>query len=138
MASNDCHEFHDILPAQAEVHAWSVRNFGECPQVTITLGLAEEVGELCRAVLKRHQNIRGTAEEWSEEIRKELGDCVIKLLDIAAYEDVNLTEVARKRWADVSQRDWTTDKQGHGIPEYDQATAQRADAWEREQRGGLP
>lgn len=114
--STDCHEYHDILPAQAEVHDWSVRNFGETPQALVTLGLAEEVGELCRAVLKREQRIRGTYQEWSAEIEKELGDCIIKLLDVAAYEGVSLAEVARKRWASVSQRDWVADSQGHGIP----------------------
>lgn len=101
---------------QAAVHAWSVRNFGELPQAVITLGLAEEVGELCRAVLKRDQGIRGTHEEWSAEIRKELGDCVIKLLDIAAYEGVDLTEAFYDRWGDVGRRNWVADPSGHGLP----------------------
>jgi NTP pyrophosphatase (non-canonical NTP hydrolase) len=104
------------ITMQNQVHAWSVRNFGELPQTEITLGLAEEVGELCRAVLKRSQGIRMTREEWDAEIRKELGDCVIKLLDIAAYEGVLLAEVASERWAEVRRRDWVGDPNGHGAP----------------------
>ena len=105
-----------ILPVQAEIHAWSVQNFGESPQTIVTLGLAEEVGELCRAVLKREQGIRGSTEEWTAEIHKELGDCVIKLLDIAAYEGVDLAEVACSRWAVVSRREWRSNNIGHGLP----------------------
>lgn len=101
---------------QFAVHEWSVRNFGEIPQTLVTLGLAEEVGELCRAVLKRAQGIRGTREEWNEEIRKELGDCVIKLLDIAAYEGVDLVQVTAARWDSVSKRNWVADPTGHGLP----------------------
>jgi NTP pyrophosphatase (non-canonical NTP hydrolase) len=107
----------DTTLDQAAVHEWSVRNFGEIPQTLVTLGLAEEVGELCRAVLKRAQGIRGTREEWNEEIRKELGDCVIKLLDIAAYEGFDLVEVAAARWESVSKRNWVADSNGHGLPE---------------------
>lgn len=101
---------------QAAVHEWSVRNFGETPQTLVTLGLAEEVGELCRAVLKREQNIRATREVWDAEIRKEIGDCVIKLLDIAAYEGLDLVQVFHERWARVSQRDWVANPAGHGLP----------------------
>lgn len=105
------------LLEQDAVHAWSIRNFGQLPQTVVTLGLTEEVGELCRAVLKRAQGIRGTREGWSAEVHKEIGDCVIKLMDIAAYEGVDLIEVVARRWADVSQRDWVTNPNGHGLPE---------------------
>lgn len=107
----------DLTDIQTEVHRWSLRNFGEIPQTLVTLGLAEEVGELCRAVLKREQGIRGSREEWNAEIRKELGDCLIRLLDIAAYEGLWLDTVVDARWADLRQRGWVKDRIGHGLPE---------------------
>lgn len=101
---------------QLAVHDWSVRNFGDSPQTLVTLGLAEEVGELCRAVLKREQGIRGTREEWDAEVRKEIGDCVIKLLDISAYEGLSLVQAFTDRWEAISKRDWVADRTGRGIP----------------------
>lgn len=109
-------QLDDAPLRQGDVHAWSVRNFGQLPQTIVTLGLAEEVGELCRAVLKREQGIRGTREEWDAEVRKELGDCVIKLLDIAAYEDADLMTVASQRWAAIRERNWIANPNGHGLP----------------------
>jgi hypothetical protein len=48
---------------QEEIGGWQDRNFQRSEEVAY-LGLAEEVGEIMRAVVKREQGIRGTREEW--------------------------------------------------------------------------
>jgi NTP pyrophosphatase (non-canonical NTP hydrolase) len=105
-------------PSQTAVADWIARNFpGDTGIHCRTLGLVEEVGELCRALVKREQGIRGTTEEWDLEIRKELGDCFIKLLDVAEQTGFDLATVATLRWMDVRQRDWIKNPLGHGLPE---------------------
>lgn len=99
-----------------EIHEWAEKNFPNETRVSITLGIAEEVGELCRAVLKQYQGIRGTHEEWNKEVRKELGDVYIKLVHLASHCNWDLTDIILDRWDEVKRRDWIKDKIGHGIP----------------------
>jgi NTP pyrophosphatase (non-canonical NTP hydrolase) len=107
-----------IRALQDELEAWTLHNWGsveECPPVIAVAGAAEEMGELCRAVLKQHQNIRGTWEEWQEEIKKESGDVFLKLLDIAVRCGFDLETAVQARWETIRLRDWRKDKIGHGI-----------------------
>ena len=98
----------DLEKFQDEVAAWHRQQpWSEDDQVSITLGLTEEAGEVARAVLKRHQAIRGTYEEWTEEVRKELGDVLIKAAAIANKEGFLLEDVIVARWDDVRRRDFT-------------------------------
>lgn len=102
---------------QSQVTEWVQRNFGDkATKFTAIVGLTEEVGELCRAVVKRSQGIRGTKEEWDAEIEKELGDIFIKLCDTAGHYGVDLQDAIETRWAAVKQRNWQENPQGHGIP----------------------
>ena len=98
-----------------EVESWVAYNFPDRTPVGVTLGLAEECGEVCRAVLKADQGIRGTRAEWMLELRKELGDVFVKLADVAAMHDIDLIPAILERWADVRLRDWQADRIGHGI-----------------------
>lgn len=107
----------ELPELQRGVAAWVAHNFGESTRVAEALGLAEEVGELCRAVLKQEQGIRGTYEEWDEEIAKELGDILIKLTSVATACGVDLDRAVVDRWATVRQRDFRADPIGHGIPD---------------------
>lgn len=100
---------------QSQVKTWFMKNFPMESRVSITLGLCEETGEVARAVLKQAQGIRGTYEEWDAEIRKELGDVYLKLLQIAVFCDIDLDEAIKDRWETISQRDWVKDPKGHGI-----------------------
>lgn len=101
---------------QLAIGKWSRHNFPSSDIVMSTLGIAEEVGELCRAVLKRAQAVRGTRAEWTIEMRKEMGDVLIKLFQIADLEDVDLLDIFRRRWSEVQQRDFQKDQIGHGLP----------------------
>jgi NTP pyrophosphatase (non-canonical NTP hydrolase) len=93
-------------PTQAEVAAWNKRNFGpEVPLEHQVLVLAEEVGELSRAVVKRAQGIRGSHAHWSEQIRAEAADVLITLLSIAETEGFDLHQAAAAKWGEVTSRD---------------------------------
>jgi NTP pyrophosphatase (non-canonical NTP hydrolase) len=100
---------------QRQIAAWVETNFPGTPDEVAVLGLAEESGEVCRAVLKRAQGIRGTREEWDREIAKELGDVVIVAFNIAARFGIDLGDAVFGRWVAVGARNWTVDKVGHGI-----------------------
>jgi NTP pyrophosphatase (non-canonical NTP hydrolase) len=101
---------------QDEVWEWRQRQPWKDEKPTATaLGLAEETGEVCRAVLKHEQGIRGTSDEWEAEVAKELGDVFIKLCDVAGSFGLSLQRCIEERWNVVSQRNFTKDKVGHGI-----------------------
>ena len=104
-----------LTTLQDDVQQWVVRNFGTDNELATVVGLVEEVGEMCRAVVKRSQGIRGSEEEWTAELRKESADVLIKLCDIAQFNGFSLAEAVAERWGKVRQRDWRADPQGHGI-----------------------
>lgn len=98
-----------ITILQAQVKEWAEYNFQGDSTQDVALGVAEETGELCRAVLKRWQHIRGTYDEWTEEIKKETADTFIKLCHLAAVEGFDLFDVIFLRWQEVRQRDFIKD-----------------------------
>jgi NTP pyrophosphatase (non-canonical NTP hydrolase) len=102
-------EINHISAMQEEVRAWTFYNFQGDSTQDVTLGIAEETGELCRAVLKRWQGIRGTHAEWTEELKKEAADVFIKLCHLAAVEDFDLWDAIWSRWSEVKQRDFIKD-----------------------------
>ena len=102
-----------------EIKDWGTHNFGgvyECPVDVATLGLAEETGEVCRAVLKQKQGIRGSHEAWQAEIAKELGDVFIKIVDVAWRAGLDPLACIEQRWASIRLRDFRADPVGHGLP----------------------
>lgn len=102
------------------VIGWLEHNFGPDRDVhEQALVLAEEVGELCRALVKRSQGIRGTAADWTAEVRKEAADAVLALHAIAGTEGFDLYAAVAERWAVVSKRDFKADPIAHGIPTED-------------------
>lgn len=56
------------------------------------LALGEEAGEVLRAILKRDEGTRGTPEEWSAEIKKEVGQAMMVLFGIADLEGFSLID----------------------------------------------
>jgi len=104
------------LTFREELLKWLRYNFPNEDRVTSTLGLAEEAGEVCRAVLKQAQQLRGTHAEWDEEIKKELADVYVKIEQIADMCNWDLHELVLDRWNELKNRDWVKNSQGHGIP----------------------
>jgi NTP pyrophosphatase (non-canonical NTP hydrolase) len=108
-------------PSQTEISEWSIRNeFNNTLEIQ-ALQLAEEVGEIARAIVKRHQGIRGTFDEWTSKLRDELGDAFISLVNLADIAGFDLMTVAVLRWQTISKRDFRADPQGLGLPESDVA-----------------
>lgn len=61
------------------------------------LAIAEEAGEVCRAILKRALGIRGTYARWTEEIQKETCDLIVTLIMLAVIEDFDLENAITTR-----------------------------------------
>jgi len=112
----------DDIKINKEIANWVENNFRAETRATITLGIAEEAGEVCRAVLKQQQGIRGTYEEWDEEIKKELADVYIKLVHLASFIGWDLSKLIETRWIEIQKRDWIKNPTGHGIEKYDYET----------------
>lgn len=103
----------DLEYMQEQCLNWSDRNFDmpdlspEDQRALIALtGVAEEAGEIVRAIRKLCQGIRGTREEWIAEIEKEGGDVVIQLMSGFNSLGLDLNAAVAKRWESVGQRDW--------------------------------
>lgn len=62
------------------------------------LALAEEAGEVCRAIIKRKEGTRGTRDEWTEQLKIEMGQVVCVLMNIAEIEGVRLSECIELAW----------------------------------------
>lgn len=91
---------------QAEVAEWTVRFRGpsrKADPMADALIIAEEAGEVCRAVLKRAHGLRGETD-WDAQLRDEAGDVLISLLSLAANEGWSLLEEAQRRWEEVRRR----------------------------------
>jgi NTP pyrophosphatase (non-canonical NTP hydrolase) len=105
-----------IEELQREVAEWARHNFPNMERVLGVSAVAEEAGELLRAVRKQAQRIRGTRLQWDEEIMKEAGDVFIALCQAADTCEFDLDAAIRNRWAVVRQRDFVADPKGHGLP----------------------
>ena len=99
----------DVLRTmQREQVAWVKHNFGEREAWQPLLGVAEEVGELSHAYLKRHQGIR-MQEGHDEAIVDAVADIVIFLSDFCSSEGIDLADAVELTWEKVRQRDWKAD-----------------------------
>jgi NTP pyrophosphatase (non-canonical NTP hydrolase) len=92
---------------QTDHKTWTDRNFPNADPVDAVLGVAEEVGELCHAILKQRQGIRGTSEEHEAKAKDAVGDIVIYLLDVCTRRGWSFGEIVAETWAEVRKRDWT-------------------------------
>ena len=87
---------NDGYPYQSDVAAW-VAQFNNTVEIQ-ALQLGEEVGEVYRAIVKRHQRIRGTEEDWTQQLKAELGDAFLSLLALTDLEGFDLATIATLRW----------------------------------------
>ena len=104
----------ELKKMQAEINEWTLKNFGEETPEHITLGVCEEAGELCHAVLKRAQGIRGTASEHTDGMRDAIGDIAIYPMHLSSVEGWDFWEILQDTWARVGSRDWTKNKEDGG------------------------
>lgn len=89
---------YSILDAIGEAtHKEAVRLWPWEDTEDIGLGLAEEVGEVCRAIVKRNHAISSgkpykgrTVDEWTDNLRVELAQLVSIAIRLAYIEDFDL------------------------------------------------
>lgn len=99
---------------QDDVVTWRDYNFGNENELATVAGLAEETGEVCRAAVKMSQGIRGSREEWLDEIEKEVADVFIKLMDVSSFYGFDLATAIQSRWSSVRQRNWIDNPKSGG------------------------
>ena len=95
---NNSERFGNLDQLQKHVYAEFARRWPENTIVTEGLALAEEAGEVCRAILKRLEGTRGTPEEWTANLRKEIGQAMLVLLNLAALEEADASDVLVEAW----------------------------------------
>jgi len=92
---------------QTRHRVWVQHNFPNQQPHDALLGIAEEVGELCHAHLKRDQGIRAmTDEAYVEQASDALGDIFIYMMSYANTNGFNLSQCIFNAWNQVEQRDW--------------------------------
>jgi NTP pyrophosphatase (non-canonical NTP hydrolase) len=101
----------DILQkVQTELRPWQEHNFPSRPAWQPVMGLAEEVGELSHAFLKREQRCR-LNENHDDAIWDALGDILVYACDVANAEGLDLAAVLDEVWLRVSKRDWAKERE---------------------------
>jgi len=93
---------------QEQLQEWQTYNFGKQPVERVALGMAEEVGELCRLILKRAQGIRMAAggAELRADIADAFADCVIYGIQVMTNEGLNAEDVLEMTIGRILMRDW--------------------------------
>lgn len=76
---------------QKEMVPWVLHNFGNREPWQPLLGVGEELGELKRSFLKRHEGIRGTAQQHTIDMADAVGDIAIFMLDFATASGVDVS-----------------------------------------------
>jgi NTP pyrophosphatase (non-canonical NTP hydrolase) len=100
-------------PTQAEVGVWLDQHFPNRTLDQQVLVLAEEVGEVARAVVKRAQGVRGSHAEWTTQLHGEVADVLLTCLAIAATEGFDLSGATARKWATIQRRDPTAIRAAH-------------------------
>ena len=100
--------FPDLDVLQMEIGKWSDYNFPENKPYQPLLGCQEELGELAHAHLKHEQGIRKGIDLSITIALKEdaVADIFIYLLDYCNRSGIVFSEIIKKTWNEVSQRDW--------------------------------
>lgn len=96
-----------LQTVQEESHEWRQKNFPDTSsEMHMALGVAEEAGELCHAVLKHSQGIRGMDDEikLNMMIADAAGDIVIFLCGLMSARGLDLETAVWEAWQEVKKR----------------------------------
>lgn len=96
---------------QQDLANWQWRNFGAQKASLLALGVAEECGELCHALLKREQSIRGMESDdaFLEAAGDAIADCAIYLTQIADVLKLDFVTLWATTARMVMQRRWKSE-----------------------------
>ena len=99
-----------LSDTQSRLAIWQNNNFPTRDKsrqlLQVALGVAEESGELCHAVLKRDQGIRGTYSENTDKMRDAIGDIAIFCMQICSAEGWEFEQVILDTSEQVMKRKW--------------------------------
>lgn len=107
---------HEVAMLQRQVLAWSLDKWPDEDVLSDALGIAEEAGEVCRAVLKRRHGTRGSYDEWTAALRTEAADVAIVLLVLAEREGFDLLDAIHERFRSIEHRNLNHDPVAAGSP----------------------
>jgi len=81
-----------------KLHKWQGENFPDSTKEHMALGIVEEIGELCHAVLKREQGIRSgiDVEKSSALIDDALGDISIFAINMEGIPEIGPASIAAR------------------------------------------
>lgn len=96
---------------QVRLARWQSRNFGVPENTEICLGIAEEAGELCHAILKAKQKIRGyeDPEFLRAEAADAMADCTVYMMQLATALRMDFGTFFFAVAEEVLKRDWVKD-----------------------------
>ena len=103
---------------QGKWFLWKEKNFdestGKGPEWQ-ALGMAEEVGEVCRIILKAQQKIRqytnGFDEKARKDLAKEISDVAIFSIQLCSIMGIDFGKALFDRSEEVMKRNWTKDRE---------------------------
>lgn len=95
-----------LAELQHELQPWQEHNFPGRDAWEPLVGVMEEAGELAHAHLKKHQGIRGTAQELDIAAEDAVGDIIVYLADFCNARGFDLQYCLNAAWRQVRQRDW--------------------------------
>ncbi len=102
---------------QNELAEWQRRNFGTPSIAHVTLGIAEECGEVCHHILKGEQGIRGRENGIDvAQVADGVADTLIYGIQLLTLLGVDAESVIAKTIEQVLARDWKTNPAGDGNP----------------------
>lgn len=112
----DSANFDWVSDLQVKLARWQVANFGAGELGDLALGVAEEAGELCHAVLKHKQGIRGMhGEDFRAAAGDAIADCMIYLFQVATSLRLDVPSLLSAIAHDVMSRNWRANPSGQGI-----------------------
>lgn len=91
----------DLDALQAWIGSFSRSQWPTMTAESEALALAEEAGEVCRAVVKRRHGVRGSSDAWTRALQREIAQVVVVAARLAALEGFSLAEALAdecERW----------------------------------------
>jgi NTP pyrophosphatase (non-canonical NTP hydrolase) len=79
----------------------------------VTVGAAEEMGEVSRCVLKRSQQIRATEHVWTSKAEEEIGDVCVYLMQLCTLLGLDFERCIERAAQKVLARRWATKEEGN-------------------------
>lgn len=91
---------------QKEQAEWRKYNFPNNQSYHPVLGVMEEWGEFCHALLRLENGIKYSPDVCRDKMEDAVGDMVIFLASVCEFYGFDLQTAVEKAWTIVKNRDW--------------------------------